>query len=331
MQHPVLASNPVVFFANGIGDAILNLPALRALASLIPDRLTLVTRLSPYNALFRDLPTRRVVPLSSGSKHDWSAEEIEQAAARIAPCDVFVSLVPWQSRSLWSLVELLSPSLTVGMFPGFDVEIPRDYSKHTAELAFDVARAFCPSLEMKDYLQPPKLPVEATELVLEIRRCLRAGTRLLAVHADTLPEKMWEEKKWSAVIEKFLASHHDFAVVLVGTTPVRIEVGDFSARKRLVPAYGLSLSDSLSLVAWADLFSGVDSCMLHVADFSRVPSVGLFGPTSASEFGFLIAPHISIQGRNTMDEIDEGDVGRALEAILADPAQKTVWPASVHE
>ena len=75
-------------------------------------------------------------------------------ASSIAPCDVFVSLVPWQSRSLWSLMELLSPSVTVGMFPGYDVEISRDYSKHTAELAFEVSRRFCSRLELKDYLHP---------------------------------------------------------------------------------------------------------------------------------------------------------------------------------
>ena len=149
------------------------------------------------------------------------------------------------------------------------------------------------------------------------------------VHADTLPEKMWDDKKLSAVIERFLTSHHDFAVLLVGSTPVRIELSEPSAQSRVVPAYGLSLIDSLSLVAWADLFLGVDSCMLHAADFSRVPSVGLFGPTSAQEFGFLIGPNISIQAQSSMAEIEEDKVDRALEAILADPSQKTVWPASV--
>ena len=80
----------------------------------------------------------------------------------------------------------------------------------------------------------------------------------------------------------------------------------------------------MALVTEADFFLGIDSCMLHAADFAGVPSVGLFGPTSAAEFGFLVGPHIAIQAQQTMAEIEVPDVSDALESLLAEPHQFTV-------
>jgi ADP-heptose:LPS heptosyltransferase len=214
------------------------------------------------------------------------------------------------------------------MFSDYDVKVARDYSIHTAKLAFEVARRLCPSLRLKDYLQPPVYSVEVGRAI-SIRGSLMGGTRILAVHPDTSPEKMWDNKKLSSVLEGFLELHTDFVVVMVGTTPVSIEIRHPANRDRLIMAYGLPLADSLNLVSQADLFLGVDSCMLHAADFSRIPSVGLFGRTSAREFGFLAGPNITIQAESGMEEIEEEHVSRALESILRNPDQRSIWQASI--
>lgn len=52
-------------------------------------------------------------------------------------------------------------------------------------------------------------------------------------------------------------------------------------RQRLVRVERLRLGVALALVSLSDLFLGVDSCMLHMADLCRVPGVGLFGPDSS--------------------------------------------------
>jgi len=80
-------------------------------------------------------------------------------------------------------------------------------------------------------------------------------------------------------------------------------------------------------VAESDLFVGVDSCMLHVADMARIPGVGLFGPTNAKEFGFYIGPHIMIQAEGSMEKIGAGQVTEALNRLVAQPAQAATWRA----
>jgi ADP-heptose:LPS heptosyltransferase len=81
-------------------------------------------------------------------------------------------------------------------------------------------------------------------------------------------------------------------------------------------------------VAESDFFIGVDSCMLHVADIARVPGVGLFGPTNVKEFGFYIGPHIMIQGDGSMDKIPVEMVIKALDQLVAVPAQAVTWSAN---
>ncbi|WP_025736064.1 glycosyltransferase family 9 protein [Mycobacterium genavense] len=70
----------------------------------------------------------------------------------------------------------------------------------------------------------------------------------------------------------------------------------------------------MSMVANADLFLGIDSCMLHAADLARVPGVGLFGPTRSATWGFRFGPHRHIDQRK-MADISVDAVLDALEAI----------------
>jgi hypothetical protein len=50
-----------VFFSNGHGDRILNLPALRALAVIFAPRLTLICNEGSGSLFFSDLPLGSVV------------------------------------------------------------------------------------------------------------------------------------------------------------------------------------------------------------------------------------------------------------------------------
>jgi ADP-heptose:LPS heptosyltransferase len=124
---------------------------------------------------------------------------------------------------------------------------------------------------------------------------------------------MWTGERWTSLLESFLNRHGLLVVVVVGYR----HAGVAQASDRVLLAYGNSLDASMALVAAADMFIGVDSCMLHVADFFRVPGVGLFGPTRASEFGFFLAPSVHIQAQEKMDDIQVEDVLGPAERLLA--------------
>src|SRR4029077_19855198 len=89
---------------------------------------------------------------------------------------------------------------------------------------------------------------------------------------------------------------------------------------RLLSLDGLPLANALALATLSDMFLGVDSCMLHMADVSRVPGVGLFGPApddplGAQEVGFRLADHLHISGEGSMTDVKVPDVLNALERI----------------
>lgn len=136
----------------------------------------------------------------------------------------------------------------------------------------------------------------------------------MVLHADTCEEKMWPARRFVRVLNEFLARHRDFVVLLVGGRRLPLDCGRVSAR--VIPCYGLPLMTSAALVANADLFLGIDSCMLHAADIFRVPGVGLFGPTSPDEFGFRLAPHRHVWGRGRMENVAVKDVLHCLDSMV---------------
>jgi len=320
------AERPVAFFANGIGDAILTLPALRALTEIFPGRLTLLTHgRAGYLDLFRTLPTQRQLSIRSGTKCDWEREDIDALVSEVGDCDLFISLVAWHSPSLGYLLERLAPTKSIGYCESYDIRLPRDYSKHTAELIFDAVRAVSPGAKLRPFLAPPDYPPHAMQMAQAVRAGLGEGVRILTVHTETLAEKTWPAASVAAVLDRFLTSHTEYIAVLVNYAPYPLELADEANRRRLVAEGGLPLADALCLVHYSDCFLGVDSCMLHAADVGRVPSVGLFGPTDAHEFGFLVGPHVAIQAPSDVNQIGVECVLAALESLQAEPEQRTVW------
>jgi ADP-heptose:LPS heptosyltransferase len=272
--------------------------------------------------VFDDLPLKRAIKIRVESSAYGREFDADAVAAETGNCDLFLSLVPWHSESLTRLVEKLRPQLSVGYFSNYDIQIPLNFNQHTSELAFDMVRLFDEGRRLQDFTAPPCYPNDARAEARKLREQLNLGAKALAVHADTGQKKMWDGVKFMQTLDIFLSLHQEFTVLLVGGRPQSLDCGLYG--DRVIPCYGLPLPVSMALVTEADYFLGVDSCMLHAADFAGVPGVGLFGPTSAAEFGFLVGPHIAIQATHNMAEIEAPDVADALESLLAEPRQFTV-------
>lgn len=310
-------AHPAAFFANGLGDTILTLPALRALTFLFPDRLTLICDIGLHALLFHELTLHNVIETAmTRNEPDWTREfAVADTAAAVGACDLFVSLVPWHSRSIQDLLEYLRPSHSLGFSDAFSITAPVDFTKHAADLAFDIPQTLRKDLSFDDFAYPPCLPEDAQSKAESIRAEIGSSFRILVVHADTGPNKMWDADRWVKVLDAFLAAHSDFVVLLVGRAPQPLDTGQLG--HRVIPCYGLPLAILLALVARADLFVGVDSSMLHAADFFRVPSVGLFGESNPVEFGFRLCPHRLVRKDRSMASIQVHDVLDALESLWA--------------
>lgn len=307
---------PTVFFANGIGDAILALPALRALAQHFQGRWQLVVPEPMGRLLFNELPATPLleIPVKGIEKRF----DPDAAATRLAPCSDFAALVPWINDDLRRLPQLLDAQGAIGFFPDYQTHLPRDYGKHTAHLNFDVVHHFNPDLRLEDFLAPPRLPPQDLARAASILKHIPNDHHILAVHADTAREKMWVDDHYANVLRPFLERFPKTYVLVVGITDIGLSALD----TRVVPCFGTTLGVSLALVAAADCFLGVDSSMLHAADFFRVPGVGLFGPTDPNEFGFLVGPHLHVRG----PEMAAVPVDAVLEALMRMAAEMNPTP-----
>ena len=322
------AEHPLAFFINGYGDNYLNLPALRALCRLFEGRLTLVCREGPHLFCFDDLQVERRVMLEAPFDGAYYQFDPATAVEKIGRCDLFLSLVPWHSAELNKLVEAWGDIASIGFFENYTHCLRLDYQKPAADLAFDVVRTLRPDYGLDDFLEPLRYPAERHQHVQEILSLLEPGMRTLSVQMDTMAHKMWDETRWVETLDAFLEKHGDFVVLLVGRPERPVDTERWRNADRVIPCYGLALPSSCCLVAESDFFIGIDSCMLHVADMARVPGVGLFGPTSAREFGFYIGPHIMIQANGSMEKIEVDMVTNALDQLVTLPAQAATWLAN---
>ena len=305
------ARRPVAIFANGHGDHLIALPALRALAAHFGGRLTLVCLAGARETFFADLPLRAVGRLPMRGGPDSTTFEVGPVADVARDCDLLLSLNPWHSASVDDLLARLAPARSVGFFPAFATALPLDAARHAMDLAFDLPRLLDPALALERFAGPPALPPDALAWARHLRRRLPSGRRLLAVHAETMPFKSWPAERFAAALDAFLARHPQFVAVVVGQRDRGLGAG-----RRVVPLLGLPLAHALAVVSAADLFLGVDSVMLHAADLASVPGVGLFGPTDPAEYGFRFGPHRHVRAGDRIEDVAVEPVVAALEALL---------------
>ena len=312
---------PAAFFVNGIGDHLMSLPALRTLAALMPGRLRLLCVPGAETLFFDGLPLAAVhhthhlrTASSAGALH----QAVTDLAAEIGPCDLFMSFERHSNPSTLALVDALQPDHSIGHFPGFRQEIPFHLARHVSDLAFAIPASFAPHLRIEDFVAPPVLPAAMTTLAKNLRASLPPAAKLLAVHADTKPEKMWDPIHLAAVIGAFLARHREFIAVVVGAAPLQADIGVH--RDRLLSCCDIPLAAAFAVIGSCDLFLGIDSCMLHAADLYRIPGVGLFGPTDPAQFGFRFAPHRHVPAA-AMADLTVLEVLSALEQVWAENSQ----------
>jgi ADP-heptose:LPS heptosyltransferase len=325
-RAPLPFKYPAVIFGNALGDHLLALPAIRALASLFPSRLSLIGMPGLRRRFFSDVPLRSVFEIEMGV---WKRRFDSAALAKkIGKCDLFLSLNPWRSVSLDRLVTLLSPKLSIGLSPAFHVELPDAPRRHAADSAFRVPAHLDPSLELDTFAFPPKLPAGVGRRIREFLKLNAPGKRLLAIHNETKPEKTWPLNRLSSFVHLFLERHPDFVVFILDLRKPKIKFGRF--KDRIIHSRGLPLPYAFALLQESDLFLGVDSCMLHAADLSRIPGVGLFGPTEPRRWGFRFSPHRHVFDRRGLKHISETAVLRALESLLPTTRRRSTREAMQH-
>ena len=329
----------------------MSLPALRALAYLWPHRLTVVCVRGAGSLFFTNIDILQAQetatfythcgkpggillnPMpSTGSDENGCGAQFPDAewlgwkpwtfdsdvlARKLGSCDALLSLTPWHSPAIDRVREILNPEFSIAFGSGFTISLSNDSSRHIADLFFDVPQTLAPSLDIKDFAAGPIVAQTYRDDAAAIRKLIPASMKVLLAHCDTKPDKEWNQRRFAAVVDSFLSQHRDYVCIIVGNRSFRSAVE--KNRDRVFHCFPVHIATAFALVEHADLFLGIDSCMLHCADLRAVPGVGLFGPTNAATLGFRFARHKHICGNGTMESISADEVLDALNEVADHP------------
>lgn len=328
----------------------MSLPALRALVHLWPHRLIVVCAQGASSIFFTNIDilqaqeTRtfhtfngrpggvRLNPMPSANSGDppetspdvqfpdaewvrwqpWTFDA-DMLARKLGTCDALLSLTPWHSPAIDRLRELLNPAFSIAFSSGFTIRLSENSTRHIADLFFDLPQALAPSLDIQDFVAGPIVAQPYRDDAAAIRKLVPKSLKVLLAHCDTKPEKEWAPHRFAAVVERFLSQHPDYVCFIVGNHSFRSAIE--KKRNRVFHCFPIHIATAFALIEHADLFLGIDSCMLHCADLHEVPGVGLFGPTNAKTLGFRFSRHKHICGNGTMESITVDDVLDALNEI----------------
>ncbi len=310
----------------GVGTHLNCLPAFRAIWEQFRPRVTLVTNyLLPHVAdershhpfVFDEFDVERVFVLAW--KH-WARWEVQTESPKIPGSqDFIISLAPYPSDSVIKLAQIMSAKESIGFGPGFTTAVEPQATRHSVEQIFELATHCRPGLTLSAYVSNCRFPDEAMSFVRALRRDLPHRARIVTVHADGARRRMWEPRRFSNALTRFLSTHADcYAFLVGGRSPFVYNIN----HNRIIPCYRIPLAWSAALVAHSDLFIGLDSSMLRFADLGRVPSVGLFGPRLPVEHGFLFSKNVTLQARGSMLSISEPDVCESLDAIYSETVER---------
>jgi hypothetical protein len=300
--EPRAYKNPIIFFANGIGDHILVLPAIRALSKIFNGKVSLMALPNAHSEIFSDITFDAILPIifTNGIHSDWKVGvpkddcvsfNYEYLIRSAKECDLFISLTPWYTSEIKYLINQLNPITCIGPRADlFNIDLNYDLNNFF-DIAFSSAHLFEPNLILEDFSQPPAIfELENINIVNNLKKSLDGNTRLLIVHADTKKRKMIDSSTLLKAIDKFLETNEEYLVIVVGLNN-QLQIDSALNRDRIYNLCGLSLDLTFGIIGISDIFIGIDSCMLHVADLYRIPCVGIFGPTDPQKWGLRFTVH----------------------------------------
>jgi lipopolysaccharide heptosyltransferase II len=286
-----------------IGDVVFTTPLVAALRARFPDaHLTYLVEQSAAPVVAASPHVSEVVTVAYSRGWRRLADDVRLARRlRAGAFDLAIDL-HGGPRSAW-LTWASRARVRVGYdVPGRSwmytrvVPRPRTYRpRHAVENQWDLVAAVdgvfatAPSRETNPVEMWPSADDHRTAAAFLAEAAVGATAELVIVHVSAgNPFRRWPESSFSALAGQ-LARDHPNRVVLVTAGPSDREAAArvvAAARDRAGMGAGrvllgdaLSLGQLRALCDRAALFVGGDSGPLHVASTSRVPIVGIYGPT----------------------------------------------------
>lgn len=295
-------------FANGLGDAVLALPALRALKSAAA--LTrLATPVAPQlDILFDEFADeRRRIGFGPGNSFPT-----DQLRAALSGTDIVAFLTTWENDALreW-LAETAGRVASFGFSPLFgDKTIKASGHYFDRYLAISQAMTGVGSLEAFAY---PHSCRQWTPFERDLGPRL-ADFDYWVLHPDTKAYKNLPPSFWNQFVSVVLRRRPTTRLVIVGRDH-RAFVDEIRSDRRVILAPS-NFALCTYLVSRCSRFCGVDSCFLHYADLQRTPCLGLVrGGADLERWGLRLTPCRDVLRIRDDEEPEAEEVAERLCAL----------------
>lgn len=300
-----------LFFSNGIGDLIMALPTIRAFLAYFGSDVGLI--------IGNDLPREMLSFLGQGQIEIVDIRRVEGrrwigSDSGPGECDIFVSLVQWHNESVLQLASKTGAKLTIGHYKSFGLHVPLFDNVHCIDQTFRLFAMFSSHQDCGMYSGPLTFDSRIKGSVATLKGRL-GKVPLLVCHLDSAKSKV-PAPQWTNSVLCEVRQRTNCAIVLIGRNSMLASLSNVDAE----------ILDSLELcmllAAEADVFLGIDSCMLHVADLHRRTSVGVFVSTDPKEYGFRFSKnfiHI-VHEQNSYSKVGIHSVSEYLSKVLASTA-----------
>ncbi len=287
--------NIMIRATNWVGDAIMALPAIRAVRQRYPDaQISIVAR--PYVAdIYRDQQVcDELIPYDSkGEHHGWSGREKLIAALHAKKFDVALLLqnafdaawLAWRAR-IPQRIGYARDARSLLLTNSIAVPKPGEIPPHEKFYYLELLRRAGWLDQLADV---PHIALRVPDAARQraLQTLTEAGARPYAVRiavgagASYGSAKCWPPGRFSTSLNA-LTSKHDADVILFGT-PAEAGVSSAITADLARPPIDLtgktSIADLPALLSQCHLFLGNDSGAMHVAAAVGLPIVAIFGPT----------------------------------------------------
>ncbi len=290
--------NILVKEVNWLGDLVISLPALRALRAAYPSAELAVLVKQELAGFFDGLGwvDRVIAYRVRRGRQSWADQWRIIQTIRASSFDLAVTFPKSFESVLWTALA------GVPCRAGLATQLRGPLLTHRAARSEALRRGH----QMLEYLQMLRdtLGIEtiARSPVLEVgaqrkrmmaewlsSRRQRPQRPLVALAAGAAygPAKEWPAERYAALVDRLGIDHE---CVLVGAPAERErcqEIASRSSTGALVAAGVTDVGDLVALLSLCDAFAGNDSGAMHVAGALGIPTVGIFGSTSAERTGPL--------------------------------------------
>lgn len=323
-EQSVMPKNPVIIVHALAGDLLMMSPTLRFFARHVGDTVRLICGVEKnIQDLLRQIGFERlmattfsvekIVTDEHGERTYWTCETGPVRAA-LEGADLVINLLEFTGDSLASVIaQSAVPSL--GFHEAATHRLAFDFQNdHLIDSYFQFAHHFLPDAVAANYMVFPHRP-DGAQIRQRLAERLGADDYVV-IHTDTKPQKMWPLANWKNLLDRLWETEPDLKILLVGYPFIPLE--KISPDPRLIDCRDIPLTVSYEVVAGARLFIGIDSSMLHAADFCRVPTLAIFASRYPTKrYGIKFAISRTLVGANPPDDIEVSSVFQGVLEVAA--------------